>query len=105
LITGGTKTVTNKRQGWPQFEENAIWAVEAVLRSCLLNYWTGKQGMELEKQFAEWQGNRCAFAVESAPVWKVRWPQGHTERAFQGHNAFGRTGFPFESKNTPTRPV
>jgi dTDP-4-amino-4,6-dideoxygalactose transaminase len=28
----------------------------------------------------------------------VFWPQCHTERAFQEHNAFGRTGFPFKSK-------
>jgi dTDP-4-amino-4,6-dideoxygalactose transaminase len=39
-----------------------------------------------------------AVAAEGAPVWKVFWPQCHTERAFQEHNAFGRTGFPFKSK-------
>jgi len=32
-IDGGPKAVTNKLQGWPQFDENAIKAVEAVLRS------------------------------------------------------------------------
>ena len=39
-----------------------------------------------------------AVTAEGAPVWKVFWPQCHTERAFQEHNAFGRTGFPFNSK-------
>jgi len=39
-----------------------------------------------------------AVTAEGAPVWKVFWPQCHTERAFQEHNAFGRTGFPFKSK-------
>jgi dTDP-4-amino-4,6-dideoxygalactose transaminase len=37
-------------------------------------------------------------SAEGAPVWKVFWPQCHTEKAFQEHNAFGRTGFPFQSK-------
>ena len=39
-----------------------------------------------------------AVSAEGAPVWKVFWPQCHTERAFQEHHAFGRTGFPFRSR-------
>ncbi len=39
-----------------------------------------------------------AASAEGAPVWKVFWPQCHTEKAFQQHTAFGRTGFPFQSK-------
>ena len=62
-INGGPKAVTNKLQGWPQFDENAIKAVEEVLRSGKVNYWTGKQGMEFEKQFAEWQGSKYAISV------------------------------------------
>jgi hypothetical protein len=31
-------------------------------------------------------------------VWKVFWPQCHTEKAFQQHQAFGRSGFPFTSQ-------
>src|ERR1017187_5412048 len=62
-INGGPKAVTNKLQGWPQFDENAIKAVEAVLRSGKVNYWTGKQGMKFEKQFAAWQGSRYAISV------------------------------------------
>jgi dTDP-4-amino-4,6-dideoxygalactose transaminase len=62
-INGGPKAVTNKMQGWPQFDENAIKAVEAVLRSGKVNYWTGKRGMEFEKQFAEWQGSKYAISV------------------------------------------
>src|SRR5436190_21362753 len=62
-INGGPKTVTNKLQGWPQFDESAIKAVEAVLRSGKVNYWTGKQGMEFEKRFAEWQGSKYAISV------------------------------------------
>jgi dTDP-4-amino-4,6-dideoxygalactose transaminase len=62
-INGGPKAVTNKLQGWPQFDENAIKAVETVLRSGKVNYWTGKQGMAFEKQYAEWQGSRYAISV------------------------------------------
>ena len=62
-IEGGPKAVTNKLQGWPQFDENAIKAVEAVLRSGKVNYWTGKRGMEFEKKFAEWQGSQYAISV------------------------------------------
>jgi len=62
-INGGPRAVTNKLQGWPQFDENTIKAVEAVLRSGKVNYWTGKQGMEFEKQFAAWQGSKYAISV------------------------------------------
>jgi len=62
-VDGGPKAVTNKLQGWPQFDENAIKSVEAVLRSGKVNYWTGKRGMEFEKRFAEWQGSKYAISV------------------------------------------
>jgi len=62
-INGGPKAVTSKLQAWPQFDENAIKAVEAVLRSGKVNYWTGRQGMEFEQQFAEWQGSKYAISV------------------------------------------
>ncbi len=62
-IQGGPKAVTNKLQGWPQFDDNAINAVNTVLRSGKVNYWTGKNGMEFEKKFAEWQGSKYAISV------------------------------------------
>ncbi len=39
-----------------------------------------------------------AVGAEGAPVWKVFWPQCHTEKAFQEHRAFGTSGFPFTSR-------
>jgi len=62
-IEGGPKAVTNKLTTWPQFDERAIRAVEAVLRSGKVNYWTGPKGMEFERRFAEWQGSRYAISV------------------------------------------
>lgn len=62
-INGGPKAVTNKLVGWPQFDEQAIRAVEAVLRSGKVNYWTGKKGMEFEEKFAAWQGSQYAISA------------------------------------------
>jgi dTDP-4-amino-4,6-dideoxygalactose transaminase len=39
-----------------------------------------------------------AAVAEGAPCWKVFWPQCHTEKAFAEKRAFGRSGFPFTSK-------
>ena len=64
-INGGSKAVTNQMQGWPSFDENAIHAVEEVLRSGKVNYWTGPKGMEFEQKFAEWQGSKFAINVSS----------------------------------------
>ena len=64
-IDGGPKAVTNELVGWPQFSEEGIQAVEQVLRSGKVNYWTGPKGMEFEKQFAEWQGSKYAISVNS----------------------------------------
>lgn len=64
-IDGGPKVVTNELAGWPQFDETAIGAVESVLRSGKVNYWTGPKGMEFEKQFARWQGSKFAVSTGS----------------------------------------
>ena len=41
------------RQGaWPSFAEDEIEAAVQVLRSGKVNYWTGKEGRQFEKEFA-----------------------------------------------------
>lgn len=62
-INGGQKSLTSKLSGWPNFSEKAIKSVEEVLRSGKVNYWTGKKGMQFEKEFAEWQGSKYAVSV------------------------------------------
>jgi dTDP-4-amino-4,6-dideoxygalactose transaminase len=62
-IDGGPRAVQNALTIWPQFDEKAIRAVESVLRSGKVNYWTGRKGMEFEKKFAEWQGSKYAVSV------------------------------------------
>jgi dTDP-4-amino-4,6-dideoxygalactose transaminase len=64
-IDGGPKAVTNQLVGWPKFDEAAIKAVEDVLRSGKVNYWTGPKGMAFEKAFAQWQGSKYAISVNS----------------------------------------
>ena len=64
-IDGGPRAVTNKLAGWPQFDEKAIKAVEEVLRSGKVNYWTGPKGMEFEGKFAEWQGSKYAISAST----------------------------------------
>lgn len=39
-----------------------------------------------------------AAGAEGILCWKVFWPQCHTEQAFQQHNAFGNSDFPFKSQ-------
>ena len=62
-VNGGPKAVSNSLKAWPSFDEKAIRAVEDVLRSGKVNYWTGKQGMEFERRFAQWQGSKYAVSV------------------------------------------
>ncbi len=62
-IYGGQKAVKNNLVGWPNLSEKAIKAVEDVLRSGKVNYWTGPKGMAFEEQFAEWQGSKYAISV------------------------------------------
>src|SRR5512137_2214147 len=62
-MRGGVPAVKDKLPYWPSFDEKAIQAVAAVLRSGKVNYWTGRQGMEFERRFAAWQGSRYAVSV------------------------------------------
>ncbi len=64
-IDGGPKAVTQCLTPWPQMSEEAIQAVEAVLRSGKVNYWTGPNGQKFELEFARWQGSTFAISVNS----------------------------------------
>jgi dTDP-4-amino-4,6-dideoxygalactose transaminase len=64
-INGGPRAVTNKLEGWPKFDEKAIQAVNEVLRSGKVNYWTGPKGMEFERKYAEWQGSKFAISTSN----------------------------------------
>lgn len=53
---------------WPYFEEDEIDAVNRVLRSGKVNYLTGEEGKEFEKEFAEYTGTRYALALANGTV-------------------------------------
>lgn len=54
--------------------------------------------LDIERMDCTIQQFVAAAGAEGAPCWKVFWPQCHTERAFHEWNSFGRSGFPFRSK-------
>jgi dTDP-4-amino-4,6-dideoxygalactose transaminase len=58
--------------------------------------------LDVEKMNCDIQQFVKAAGAEGAPCWKVFWPQCHTERAFREFNSFGRSGFPFRSKEYAT---
>jgi len=54
--------------------------------------------LDIENMKCDIQQFVKAVCAEGAPCWKVFWPQCYTERAYREHNAFGRSGFPFRSR-------
>lgn len=53
---------------WPSFSEEEVDAVAAVLRSNKVNYWTGEECREFEREFAAWLGTEHAIAVANGTV-------------------------------------
>jgi dTDP-4-amino-4,6-dideoxygalactose transaminase len=53
---------------WPHFEEDERRAVEAVLRSGRVNYWTGTEGREFEKEYATYARARHGIALANGTV-------------------------------------
>src|SRR6476661_7908561 len=48
---------------WPVCDDEQIAAAERVLRSGRLNYWTGDEGRQFEREFAQYVGAENAVAV------------------------------------------
>lgn len=53
---------------WPSFEQEEIEAVNQVLRSGRINYWTGDEGRLFEQEFAAFTGCRHAVALANGSV-------------------------------------
>lgn len=53
---------------WPTFEADEIEAAVAVLRSGKVNYWTGDQGQQFEREYAAYTGVKHAVAVANGTV-------------------------------------
>lgn len=54
--------------GWPHFADDEIAAVESVLRSGKVNYWTGDQGRLFEQEFAAYVGVEHGIALANGTL-------------------------------------
>lgn len=53
---------------WPAFTQEEADAVSAVILSNKVNYWTGSECREFEKEFAAWAGSAHAIAVANGTL-------------------------------------
>ena len=53
---------------WPSFTKEEAEAVQRVLLSNRVNYWTGNECREFEKEFAAWAGTRYALALANGTL-------------------------------------
>ncbi len=53
---------------WPSFTEEEADAVRQVLLSNKVNYWTGTETREFEKEFAHWSGAKHAVALANGTL-------------------------------------
>lgn len=53
---------------WPIFAQDEIDAVTAVLKSGKVNYWTGQEGREFEREFAAYSGTDHCVAITNGTV-------------------------------------
>ena len=50
---------------WPSFSEEEAEAIQRVLLSNKVNYWTGQEGREFEREFARFAGTEYAIALSN----------------------------------------
>ena len=48
---------------WPSFTQEEADAISQVLLSNKVNYWTGQEGRQFEREFAEWADSKYAIAM------------------------------------------
>jgi dTDP-4-amino-4,6-dideoxygalactose transaminase len=53
---------------WPSFSEEEAEAVTSVLRSNRVNYWTGQEGRQFEREFAAWSRTDYAIALANGTL-------------------------------------
>lgn len=67
-IEGGTPVRTRSLPAWPHVAEDEIGAATAVLRSGKINYWTGTEGREFEREYAEAVKAKYAVALANGTL-------------------------------------
>jgi hypothetical protein len=67
-INGGRPVRRPPFAPWPHFDADEIEAAARVLRSGKVNYWTGEEGRQFEKEFAAYTNCNHAVAVANGTV-------------------------------------
>lgn len=60
--------MTTQCSGWPCFSEEEATAVSKVILSNKVNYWTGSECREFEKEFAAWAGTGYAVSLSNGTL-------------------------------------
>lgn len=60
--------MNNNFKLWPSFTQEEANAVSNVILSNKVNYWTGTEGREFEKEFAAWSGCEYGVALSNGTV-------------------------------------
>lgn len=60
--------LNTKFSPWPSFTEEEASAVRDVVLSNKVNYWTGHECREFEKEFAAWTGSKYAIALSNGTL-------------------------------------
>lgn len=67
-IDGGSPVYKTAFSPWPSFTQEEAEAIQKVLLSNKVNYWTGTEGREFEKEFAAACGTKYAIALANGTV-------------------------------------
>jgi dTDP-4-amino-4,6-dideoxygalactose transaminase len=60
--------LNTKLSPWPSFTEEEAEAVKQAILSNKVNYWTGQESREFEKEFAAWAGTQYAIALSNGTL-------------------------------------
>lgn len=64
----GPPMVPELSSTWPSFSDEEVAAAAAVIASNKVNYWTGQEGREFEREFAMWTGSSHAIALANGTL-------------------------------------
>ena len=67
-LEGGQPVHRGPLSPWPCFDDEMIEASSRVLRSNKVNYWTGDEGKQFEREYAEAIGSKHAIALTNGTV-------------------------------------
>ena len=53
---------------WPSYSKKESLAVSSVISSNKVNYWTGEECRDFEKEFSHWAGSKYSIALANGTV-------------------------------------